>query len=46
MRRPDAVALLDFGVADRDGDGLKRLREWSRVPVVILSVRRVRTRRW
>ena len=39
QRRPDVV-LLDLGLPDLEGvDVLKRLREWSRVPVVILSVR-------
>src|SRR5882724_1232377 len=35
-----SVILLDLGLPDMDGlDVLKRLREWSRVPVIILSVR-------
>ncbi len=38
-RKPD-VLVLDLGLPDLDGiEVLKRLREWSAVPVVILSVR-------
>ncbi len=39
QRKPDVV-VLDLGLPDMDGVGvLKRLREWSRVPVLVLSVR-------
>ena len=38
-KRPDAI-ILDLGLPDLPGiEVLKRLREWSRLPVLILSVR-------
>jgi two-component system, OmpR family, KDP operon response regulator KdpE len=39
VQRPDTV-ILDLGLPDADGlDVLRRLREWSGLPVLILSVR-------
>jgi len=38
-KRPDAI-ILDLGLPDLPGiEVLKRLREWSRLPILILSVR-------
>jgi two-component system KDP operon response regulator KdpE len=37
--RPDLI-ILDLGLPDMDGiDVLRRLREWTQIPVIILSVR-------
>src|SRR6516225_1260070 len=39
-QRPPDVVILDLGLPDMDGvTVLKRLREWSRVPVIVLTVR-------
>jgi len=43
VRRPDAV-ILDLSLPDASGlDVLRRLREWSQLPVLILSVREAET---
>ncbi|MBK8021572.1 MAG: response regulator [Chloroflexi bacterium] len=39
LLRPDVI-ILDMGLPDMDGlDVLRRIREWSKTPVIILSVR-------
>ena len=45
LHRPDLV-VLDLGLPDMDGQQvLRELREWSRVPVLVLSVRASETQK-
>ncbi|MBN1876083.1 MAG: response regulator [Anaerolineae bacterium] len=38
-RRPDII-ILDLGLPDMDGiDVIRQLREWSQIPIIVLSVR-------
>ena len=39
LRPPDLI-ILDLGLPDRDGSSIvERLRSWSNVPIIVLTVR-------
>jgi two-component system, OmpR family, KDP operon response regulator KdpE len=39
LKPPDLV-ILDLGLPDRDGSSIiERLREWSNIPIIVLTVR-------
>ena len=47
VRRAPDLLILDMGLPDMSGlDVLRQLREWSRVPVLVLTVRRRNWTKW